>query len=148
MRQVVSCWGGTQKESVKEAEATAKDYRLNPEDAVLERAVLITRVRVWVPVMPTTVVPAECLGEAESDLTWRRYAFERAHATFLEPHRPSGATFQALKRMAVWPSIHKDVTIWINACAVCHQYRTVGVMAPMRSTLKSIDEFTKVPWRT
>ena len=68
--------GATRKESVKEAEATAKDYRLNPEDAVLERAVLITRVRVWVPVMPTTVVPAECFGKAESDLAWRRYAFE------------------------------------------------------------------------
>ena len=28
-----------------------------------------------------------------------------------------------------------------------HQYRTVGVMAPMRSTLSSIDEFAKLPWK-
>jgi hypothetical protein len=97
--------------------------------------------------MPTTLVPAECFGEAREDLTWRRYAFERAHLTFLEPHRPMGATWQALNRMAFWQTMYKDFNIWMNDCAVCHQYRTVGVMAPMRSTLASIDEFTKIPWR-
>ena len=69
-----------------------------------------------------------------------------AHMTFVEPHRPSGASWQALKRMAFWPSMRKDFEIWLNACAVCHQFRTTGVMAPMRSTLRSIDEFTKLPW--
>jgi len=49
--------------------------------------------------------------------------------------------------MAFWHSILKDFSIWINDCAVCHQYRTVGVMAPMRSTLASIDEFAKLPWK-
>ena len=43
--------------------------------------------------------------------------------------------------------MHKDYTAWINDCAVCQQYRTVGVMAPMRSTLASLDEFGKLPWR-
>ena len=39
-----------------------------------------------------------------------------------------------------------DFDMWINACAVCHQYRTVGQMAPMRSTLASIPEISKLPW--
>jgi len=40
----------------------------------------------------------------------------------------------------------KDFDFWINDCAACHQYRTVGVMAPMRGTMKSIDAFQKLPW--
>ena len=73
--------GATQAESVSAAEELPKDYRLNPEGGVLERAVFITEARIWVPVMPTTVVPAECFGEPQGNLTWRRYAFERAHMT-------------------------------------------------------------------
>eukprot|EP00973_Karenia_brevis_P063513 8826936-Karenia_brevis.AAC.1 len=49
--------------------------------------------------------------------------------------------------MALWPTIQKDFNIWINDCAVCRQHRTVGVLAPMRSTLASIDEFAKLPWK-
>eukprot|EP00973_Karenia_brevis_P064992 9025065-Karenia_brevis.AAC.1 len=45
--------------------------------------------------------------------------------------------------MAFWPKIHKDFNMWINDFAVCHQQRTVGVLAPMKSTLASIDEFAK-----
>ena len=98
--------------------------------------------------MPDVVLPPEWFGIAtEVPITWRRYAFEQAHTTFLEPHRPPNATWQALKRMAFWPTIMKDFNTWINDCAVCHQYRTVGVLAPMRSTLSSLQEFTKLPWR-
>ena len=114
---------------------------------MLERAVFVTRVSIWVPVMPATTVPLDYFGESSEGLTWRRYAFETAHMTFLEPHRSSGSTWQALKRMAFWQSMHKDFTVWINDCAVCHQYRTVGVMAPMRSTLASVDEFARLPWK-
>ena len=96
--------------------------------------------------MPSTKIPAQCFAPPREDLTWRRFAFECAHATFLEPHRSSGSTWQALKRMAFWMTMHRDFTMWINDCAVCHQYRTVGVMAPMRSTLASLDEFSKLPW--
>ena len=39
-----------------------------------------------------------------------------------------------------------DFNKWINDCAVCHQFRTVGVMAPMRSTLASIDSRLRIPW--
>eukprot|EP00973_Karenia_brevis_P061706 8581825-Karenia_brevis.AAC.1 len=85
--------------------------------------------------MPSIPVPGEYFAGSSGErggMTWRRYAFERAHMTFLEPHRPSNATWQALKRMAFWPTIYKDFNVWINDCAVCHQHRTVGVMAPMK----------------
>eukprot|EP00973_Karenia_brevis_P090191 12401386-Karenia_brevis.AAC.1 len=49
--------------------------------------------------------------------------------------------------MACWPTTHKDFNIWINGCAVCHQHRTAGVLAPMKSTLSSIDEFATLPWK-
>ena len=42
--------------------------------------------------------------------------------------------------------MRKDFELWYSECAVCHQYRTVGVMAPMRSTVASIPEFEKLPW--
>ena len=125
----------TYKDSVKEAAELAKDYRLNPEDGDLERAVSVTRVIIWVPVMPATALPSK-QSEAGA-VTWRRYAFERAHCVCLEPHRPPGNTWQALKRMAFWQGMHKDFNMWIHSCAVCHQYRTVGQMAPMRSTVAS-----------
>ena len=137
----------THRDSVKDAGEFSKDYRLSPEDGVLERNVFVTKASIWVPVMPTTVIPPELFGTVGENVTWRRYAFDRAHTTFLEPHRSSGSTWQALKRMAFWKGMHKDFTVWINACAVCHQYRTVGVVAPMRSTLQSIDEFARLPWK-
>ena len=79
-------------------------------------------------------------------MTWRRFAFERAHATFLEPHRPSGASWQALRRMAQWRTMRKDFEQWMYACAVCHQHRTVATIAPMRSTIGSLSMYTKLPW--
>ena len=130
-----------------EAEALTKDYRLNPEDGVLERAVDVSKARIWVPVMPALAIPSGFFAKPRDEITWRRYAFEMAHATFLEPHRSSSSSWQALKRIGFWQSMYKDFNVWVNNCAVCHQYRTVGVTAPMRSTLKSLDEFTKLQWR-
>jgi len=48
--------------------------------------------------------------------------------------------------MVHWKTMHRDFNMWINACAVCHQYRTLGQLAPMRSTLSSIPEIKKLPW--
>eukprot|EP00973_Karenia_brevis_P039619 5472353-Karenia_brevis.AAC.1 len=39
----------TQGESIKDAEAVAKNYRLNPLDGVLEKSVLVTKAQIWVP---------------------------------------------------------------------------------------------------
>ena len=102
------------KDSVKDAEIVGKDYRLHPTDGVLERRVMVQKADIWVPVLPATAIPQEALTEVRADLTWRRWAFERAHETFLEPHRPSGATWQVLKRLGFWPEMHKDFNIWMN----------------------------------
>ena len=134
------------RDKIKEEEELAKSYRLSPLDGVLEREVFITKVLIWVPVMPSTVVPREYFGIQVENLTWRRFAFEQAHMTFLEPHRTSGATWQTLKRIAFWQTMKRDFEIWIFHCAVCHQYRTVGTLAPMRSILASVDESLKLPW--
>ena len=92
--------------------------------------------------MPDVIIEVE----GPTQVTWRRWAFDKAHCVVLEPHRSSGPTWQTLRRIAFWPSIYKDFTLWLNSCAVCHQYRTVGQMAPMRSTLASIPEMAKLPW--
>ena len=134
------------RDKIKEEQELAKSYRLSPLDGVLEREVFITKALIWVPVMPSTVVPREYFGIQVENLTWRRFAFEQAHTTFLTPHRTSGATWQTLKRIAFWQTMKKDFDIWIFHCAVCHQYRTVGTMAPMRSILASVDESLKLPW--
>ena len=122
------------------------DYRLNPQDGVLERRIVMSQAIIWVPVMPSASIPPEFLAAESRDVTWRRYAFERAHHTPLEPHRPHGPTWQALKRMAFWNSMNRDFTEWLNDCAICQQYRTTGVVAPMRSTVASIPEVKKLPW--
>ena len=129
------------KNPLKGLESAAGDYRLSPVDQLLERRVVSARAEIWVLVLPNVSIPAE-----KEFKSWRRWAFEWAHCVFLEPHRPSGATWQTLKRIGYWPDVRKDFDIWINACAVCHQYRTVGQMAPMRSVLASIPELAKSPW--
>ena len=113
---------------------------------MLERLVQTQRMEFYVPVMPSTAVPAEFFGSSAGEISWRRFAFERAHMTFMEPHRSSGATWQTLIRIAWWKNMRNDFERWYSGCAVCHQYRTVGVMAPMRSTLASIGENRKLPW--
>ena len=104
----------TSKESTKEHEEKGKSYRFSPEDGVLEREVLVTKVLIWVPVLPGVPVPDELLTEASRSVTWRRYAFDRAHSTFLEPHRNSSATWQALTRMGFWRKQYFQFTTWIR----------------------------------
>ena len=84
------------------------DYRFSPVDGVLERRIVMSQAIIWVPVMPSTSLPPEFVAAEGRDVSWRRYAFERAHMSPLEPHRPQGPTWQALKRMAFWPSMNKD----------------------------------------
>ena len=97
--------GATAKQSTTEEEKVSKDYRFHPVDGLLERRVYLVQTEIWVPVMPTTVMPPSCFQCPREGLTWRRFAFECAHSTFLEPHRSSGSTWQALKRMAFWLSL-------------------------------------------
>ena len=46
------------------------------------------------------------------------YAFERAHSTVFEPHRPPSSSWQALRRMAFWKTMLKNFTLWVHECAV------------------------------
>ena len=69
--------------SLAELEKVGKDYRLNPADGVLEREVYVIRALIWVPVMPSTVIAAHLFDGPVSELTWRRYAFDQSHNTFL-----------------------------------------------------------------
>ena len=108
--------GATAKDSAESLKGGA-DYRLSPADQVLERKVSITNRHVWVPVLPDVSVPLQ----DEEAKSWRRWAFEWSHLTFLEPHRPTGPTWQCLKRIGYWPDMRKDFEVWIYACAVCHQ---------------------------
>merc|ERR1739836_333508 len=108
-----------------------QDYRISPEDGVLEHVAAGIMAPLWVAVMPNVVLPADWPYEEGTTVTWRRYAFERAHATVLEPHRPSDASEAVLRRIAYWKGMSRDFTVWINGCRTCQQFRSVGQMQPM-----------------
>ncbi len=87
-----------------------EEYRLNPLDDVLERRVFLADARYWVPVMPDDSVP--CLEPSKS---WRRWAFELSHLTFVNPDRTAGETFQILRRLGYWKNMLKDLERWLYA---------------------------------
>ena len=107
-------------EPAEDSRGGSKDYRLSPADGVLERQAVVTRALIWVPVMPTTKIPLDHFEKETEVVTWRRFAFLRAHETFFEPHRNPDSTWQALKRMASWGTMHKDFNIWINYLSLIH----------------------------
>ena len=72
-----------------EADKLIQGYRIAPSDGVLEHVAHGFPAALWAPVMPNVVLPADWPYEEGDAVTWRRYAFERAHATLLEPHRVS-----------------------------------------------------------
>ena len=96
------------KDKISSEVEAIKDYRVHPMEGILERKVIVSKVEMFVPVMPTTTIPPEFFGVKSEKLTWRRFAFERAHMTFLEPHRNSSASWQVLKRIAWWPKMRSD----------------------------------------
>ena len=134
-------------EDSKKGVNSTPDYRFHATSGVLERSVVVTGATIWVPVLPGVNIRPELFAKARDPVTWRRYAFECAHTVFLEPHRGAEPTWQALRRMGYWPGMHATFNGWISACTVCAQFRTVGHLQPMRSTLGSLDQFKKLPWR-
>jgi hypothetical protein len=74
------------------------------------------------------------------------YAYEWTHMTFLEPHRPSDASYHALKRMGFWQTMYVDFTKWIYDCAVCHQFRTSTTIPPMRTIFSGAKAMARLPW--
>ena len=78
--------------SMKPAERVL--YRLSPADEVLERKVILANCSLWVPVAPNETVEGE-----DPAMSWRRWMFEFAHASALNPRRSSGESYQILRRM-------------------------------------------------
>ena len=60
-------------------------YRLHPLDDVLERKVSLSTCSIWVPVVPDNAVEGE-----DPPISWRRWMYEFAHASMLNPHRSAG----------------------------------------------------------
>ena len=111
---------GGSKYRLREAEKIARGYRISPvtqeDPGILEHEASIGGAAFWVPVMPNVSLPEDWPYENEAGTTWRRYAFDRAHGTFLEPHRTADASEAVLQRIAYWGSMAKDFSIWLNAC--------------------------------
>ena len=72
-----------------------REYRLNPLDDVIEKQVIFVEAVHWVAALPDEFVPCNELGKS-----WRRWAFELSHLTFLNPHRTAGETYQIFQRLA------------------------------------------------
>ena len=105
-------------------------YRLNPLDDVLERKVSLAACCIWVPVVPDSAVEGE-----EPPTSWRRWMYEFAHASTLNPHRSSGESYQILRRMGYWSTLGPDFNRWYSECLPCQKYRARAVQPPMRSIL-------------
>ena len=117
------------------------DYRLAPEDELLEKKVLLASCCLWVPVLPDSSVPGEPSG-----VSWRRWLFDYCHATFLNPHRAAGESFQMLRRSGYWDSLTVDFNRWYSECEVCHRHRAKPVAAPLRSITGADEIRQRLPW--
>ena len=116
-------------------------YRLHPQDDVLEYKVLLAGCCLWVPLIPDVDVEGE-----PTRISWRRWLFEFAHASALNPHRSPGESFQILRRTGYWSTMGPDFNRWYSACQACQRYRARPVQPPMRSTLADDQMRAKLPW--
>ena len=71
----------------------AAEYRLSPDDDLLERQVTLAPCCLWVSLLPDLPVPHE-----PAQITRRRWLSQHCHATFINPLRPVGPSFQLLRR--------------------------------------------------
>ena len=117
------------------------EYRLAPDDGVLEKRVLLGSCCLWVPVVPDMPVPGE-----PSKVGWRRWLYDHCHSTFLNPHRPAGESFQQLRRCGFWETLTVDFNRWYSECEVCHRHRARPVAAPLRSITGDDSLRSRLPW--
>ena len=100
---------GGSRARLLEAEKIARGYRISPvtleDPGILEHEATIGGTMFWVPVMPDVPLPEDWPYEEATETTWRRYAFDRAHGTFLEPHRTADASEAVLRRIAYWKTL-------------------------------------------
>ena len=117
-------------------------YCLSPDDDFLERKVILASGFLWVLVIPE--VPMEF-----SDLqavSWRRWLFEHAHASMLNPHCAASEGYQLLHRMGLWESMGPQCNKWHSTCEVCHHYRARLVHPPLQSTTADDRMRAKPAW--
>ena len=96
----------------------------------------------WLPCLPAGdfVVPGA------PPVPWRRWAFDLAHTTFLNPHRQAGPTFHVLRRTAWWSDLVRDFNIWYNACTICQQFCGKYMPPPGHGALSSESKRSLLPW--
>ncbi len=117
-------------------------YRLAPNDGVLEHEMNVSTEVFFVPCIPEVQMPTE-----SKPMTWRFWLFSYCHCTFMEPHRKAGPTFQLLKRTGWWPRLNDDFNTWYYMCGVCHMHRAKPVPAPLRSILADEGRVELLPWQ-
>ena len=102
---------------------------------------ILAEARHWVAAMPDSPVPSLNPGRS-----WRKWAYELSHETFMNPHRSAGETFQLLRRLAYWKTMVKDMHHWLYDCVPCQKVRSKPVQGPMRSITGDGAMRCKVPW--
>ena len=117
-------------------------YRLNPVDGVLEFRVNIHFALLWVPYLPD----GKCALVKDREVTWKRWAFDHAHQTFVSPHRSAAATYQYLRRMCYWPHLAVDCDKMYAQCETCIKIHSHPVQGPFRSMLADDTKSVLLPW--
>ena len=115
-------------------------YRL-ALDHVIERRVNITSTVLWVPVLPNVSMPL-----VTEPITWRRWAFEHAHNSYLNPHRSATETYHILRRMGYWDTLIADCDRWCAECETCLSHRGQTLHPPLRNILADSGLAEVLPW--
>ena len=106
----------------------AATYRLSPLDNVLEKRLVLAEGALWVPAIPDSAMHI-------GNISWRKWLFNYAHATLMNPHRAPGESYQLLRRMGYWDTLGSDFNKWITACEACQRYRARPVQPPCAAPL-------------
>ena len=124
--------------------AEAETFRRSPLDGVLEKKVVLAVGVTWAPVLPTSPCP---FAASVPPSSWRRWAWESVHLSFLDSHRPASQIIQVLKRMCWWETMSSDADDWYLQCQICQQFRSAPVHPPTRSVLADDALVAVLPWQ-
>jgi hypothetical protein len=101
----------------KVVEGLNDQYRICPEDEVLEKKRKVAGEGRWVPVLPAPPV------KGPDGVSWPEWAFSMCLHTFLNPHRSENETCQILRRFAAWGTMYQDFLTFMHACQPCQKVR-------------------------
>ena len=63
-------------------------------------------------------------------MSWRVFLFQQCHVGPFGGHKNAVQTEQMLRRIAWWPSAKRDISLWVDRCWVCVQYRKKCTKVP------------------